>query len=544
MNQSNKRSLINRDCIMAMLPSILLYVLQETIVVQITVKIAVVLGEFADAIFALNLSWGMENLYKLVLCLLATVFFIPLIGLVSEKFMFDNALKHDRKIMKRFLQKKYDSLLQFDEGSAQYRLENDPIQFRQRWLNIIKKAIITPIILISVVVTTVQISLWLLLITLCVSLLKLVIPIAVRKIEARFDFEGREYQTQVRIYETEIASKPHAVNGLGLKHAFIRKLDLLYHDYFERVEKKSIRYGAATGAVSAFVEPICLFIILFTGAVLVAGGYMTAGSIVSMITFLSLFDTIFQNIGSIIRTKPVLENLYTRIEVLYSDLETDAGQEVSAFSALQAEDLGYTYANANDSDADNSEVENKPAFAHLDFTIQKGEKIAVCGKNGSGKTTLIKMIASLLQNYNGTLRVNGLDFHDVCNHSLRELISYAPQVPYLFQGTVRENITLGNEQADLEKTDSIMQQLHIEHLLDRQVSMANNDLSGGEKQKVSIARCLFRDTDVLILDEPSNTLDAHSLEWLRNFIENTNKTLLYISHDEAFTALADNVIRL
>ena len=76
---------------MAMMPFILLYVLQETIVVQITVKIAVVLGEFADAIFALNLSWGMENIYKLVFCLLATVFFIPLIGLVSEKLMFDNA---------------------------------------------------------------------------------------------------------------------------------------------------------------------------------------------------------------------------------------------------------------------------------------------------------------------------------------------------------------------------------------------------------------------------------------------------------------------
>lgn len=529
---------------MAMLPSILLYVLQETIVVQITVKIAVVLGEFADAIFALNLSWGMENLYKLVLCLLATVFFIPLIGLVSEKLMFDNALKHDRKIMKRFLQKKYDSILQFDEGSAQYRLENDPNQFRQRYLEIIKKTIITPIILISVVVTTVQISLWLLLITLCVSLLKLVIPIAVRKIEARFDFEGREYQTKVRIYETEIASKPHAVNGLGLKHAFTCKLDLLYHDYFDKVEKKSIRYGAATGAVSALIQPICLFIIVFTGAVLVAGGYITAGSIVSMITFLSLFDTIFQNIGSIIRTKPVLENLYTRIEILYSDLETEAGQEVSAFSSLQAEGLGYTYASANDSGADNNAAETKPAFTHLDFTIQKGEKIAVCGKNGSGKTTLIKLIASLLQNYNGTLHINNLDYHDVSNQSLRQLISIAPQAPYLFQGTVRENITLGNEQADLEKADHIMRQLHIEHLADRPVSMANNDLSGGEKQKVSIARCLFKDTDLLILDEPTNTLDGSSLDWLYDFIAHTNKTLLYISHDDKFTALADKVIRL
>lgn len=527
---------------MAMMPSILLYALQETIVVQITVKIAVVLGEFADAIFALNLSWGMENIYKLVFCLLATVFFIPLIGLVSEKLMFDNALKHDRKIMKRFLQKKYDSVLQFDEGSAQYRLENDPNQFRQRWLDLVKKIMITPIILTSVVITTVQISIWLLLITLFVSLLKLVIPIAVRKIEAKFDFQGREYLTQVRLYETEIAGKPYAVNGLGLKNAFIRKLDLLYHEYFEQVEKKSIRYGAITGAVSALIEPICLFIILLTGAVLVAGGHITAGSIVSMITFLSLFDTIFQNIGSIIRTKPLLENLYTRIELLYADLETPSGEVAAQISTIQAEDLSYTYAKHND--AEDTTLENKPAFNHLNFDIHKGEKIAICGKNGSGKTTLIKIIASLLQDYSGTLRINDLDFHDVSKHSLRKLIATAPQVPYLFQGTVKENIILGNERADIEKVDQIMRQLHLEHLADRQVSVANNHLSGGEKQKISIARCLLRDTDVLILDEPTNTLDAQSLDWLHNFIENTNKTLLYISHDEAFTALADNIIRL
>ena len=116
--------------------------------------------------------------------------------------------------------------------------------------------------------------------------------------------------------------------------------------------------------------------------------------------------------------------------------------------------------------------------------------------------------------------------------------------PFLFKGTVKENIILSNEWEDTEKADQIMRQLHIEHLADRQVSMANNNLSGGEKQKISIARCLFRDTDVLILDEPTNTLDVQTLDWMHNFIENTDKTLLYISHDEAFTALADNIIRL
>ena len=226
------------------------------------------------------------------------------------------------------------------------------------------------------------------------------------------------------------------------------------------------------------------------------------------------------------------------MKVLYADLETSSGKEITQITAIQAEDLSYTYAIHNDAH------ESKSAFIHLNFAIHKGEKIAICGKNGSGKTTLIKIIASLLHDYSGTLCINGLDFHDISYHSFRKLIANAPQTPFLFKGTVKENIILSNEWEDTEKADQIMRQLHIEHLADRQVSMANNNLSGGEKQKISIARCLFRDTDVLILDEPTNTLDVQTLDWMHNFIENTDKTLLYISHDEAFTALADNIIRL
>ncbi len=84
MNQVNKRSHINRDCIKAMLPSILLYALEETVVVQITIKIAVVLGEFADAIFALNLSWGMENLYWKIYTNLCFVFWQPCLSFRSS----------------------------------------------------------------------------------------------------------------------------------------------------------------------------------------------------------------------------------------------------------------------------------------------------------------------------------------------------------------------------------------------------------------------------------------------------------------------------
>ena len=96
----------------------------------------------------------------------------------------------------------------------------------------------------------------------------------------------------------------------------------------------------------------------------------------------------------------------------------------------------------------------------------------------------------------------------------------------------------------MRKSKSSRKVIYKKEAFLRPVSMANNDLSGGEKQKVSMARCLFKDTDLLILDEPTNTLDSSSLDWLCDFIAHTDKTLLYISHDDKFTALADKVIRL
>jgi len=143
----------------------------------------------------------------------------------------------------------------------------------------------------------------------------------------------------------------------------------------------------------------------------------------------------------------------------------------------------------------------------------------------------------------GSLRVNDVDVEHLSIESRRSHIAYAEQNPYLFKGTVRENIRLGNLSATDIEIDALANRLGIFSLCERDV-IGGEELSGGEKQKISIARALLKDTEVILLDEPSNHLDEETKNWLMQFIKNSTKTIVYISHDNELTSCADQTICL
>ena len=134
------------------------------------------------------------------------------------------------------------------------------------------------------------------------------------------------------------------------------------------------------------------------------------------------------------------------------------------------------------------------------------------------------------------------EFSEIRMDSLRRQFAYAQQDPYLFEGTVRENIHLGNLQASDKEVEDVMERLGILALADRQITLGQKELSGGEKQKISIARAVLKNADILLLDEPDNNLDSQTLEWLKNFIRQSNKTIIYVSHDEMLSKAADRRI--
>lgn len=152
--------------------------------------------------------------------------------------------------------------------------------------------------------------------------------------------------------------------------------------------------------------------------------------------------------------------------------------------------------------------------------------------HGSGKSTLIKILSGLYRSFNGKLNVNGVDVSEVNIHSLRQRISYIEQDPHFFKGTIRENLLLADSSKSDESLRSMLKLVNLDKSLDDIIELNSSNLSGGEKQKLSIARALLKDSDVLIFDEPTNNLDKETKEIVRNLIKTLDKSIIFISHDK------------
>lgn len=265
------------------------------------------------------------------------------------------------------------------------------------------------------------------------------------------------------------------------------------------MESKRIRCKAITDNISSFLKSSSVVIIMLIGAVMVANGSISAGSVAAMMGYFSVFDSIIKDISFIIRKIPIIKNVSERMIVLYSDIEDLTGKEIYESSNIEADNLSYAYT-------------DKPVFSNINFNIPAGSKTAICGENGSGKSTLINIISGLIKGYSGSLKINGVELKEAAIGTWRNMFAYAMQDLYLFEGTVKENIHLGRLTASEEEVKAVMHYVGIDHLASRTVSMDMNDLSGGEKQKISVARALLKNTPILILDEPSNNLDSDSME--------------------------------
>ena len=279
------------------------------------------------------------------------------------------------------------------------------------------------------------------------------------------------------------------------------------------------------------LDTFCTIIILLSGAILVAKGEMTAGGIAAAFGFLSVFNALFKNISSLIRDFPVFGTLADRLTIFYTHEEKSSGAQVSSLDEISVSALSFSY-------------DEKAVFQNVNFTIHQGDKVAISGPNGSGKSTLIKLLCGVLKDYSGHIKINGQELSELSAPNWYDCIAYTEQDPYLFPMSIKENIRIGNLNASDEELDEVIRKLEIEYLIDRDIASEKQQLSGGEKQKISIARALLKNTPIIIMDEPTNNLDTRALAWLGDFIRHSPKTIVFVSHDSDLISGADCVLSL
>ncbi len=268
------------------------------------------------------------------------------------------------------------------------------------------------------------------------------------------------------------------------------------------------------------------------GSHLIMSNQITAGNFVSFITALILLYTPVKSIGnnlnqvqfSFFAIEQVFEKLDGQPAIKDKENAIPMNRE---HSKIEFKDVNFEY------------VENVPVLKNINLKINKGETIALVGNSGGGKTTIVNLLPRFYDIKNGSITIDGIDIRNFTLHSLRQNIAVVFQDNFLFSGTIRENILLGNENATEEQLQKAVKMAYLDEFistlhdgLDTVIGERGVLLSGGQKQRVAIARAFLKDAPIIILDEATSALDNKAEAIVQKAIDNLmqDKTVFVIAH--------------
>jgi ABC-type multidrug transport system fused ATPase/permease subunit len=285
-------------------------------------------------------------------------------------------------------------------------------------------------------------------------------------------------------------------------------------------------------------------VVLVVGGAAVAGGSMSLGSLISFYTLVALLraqgNAVLNAIPQVISGRESLERLLAILEA--PDREPYTGtRKPSLRHSLAFREVEFGYA------------PNAPILRGFTLELERGEWVALAGPNGSGKTTVAALALGLYRPWRGTLVADGIPYDELDVRALRRLVGFVPQRPLLLPATVGANIAYGadvtdaarvREAAALATADDFVERLALGY--ETPVGDEGDLLSGGERQRIAIARALIREPDLLILDEPTSSLDRDAMmRVLANLrLLPYEPAVLVISHDQTVIEDADRVVVL
>ncbi|MEY8749418.1 ABC transporter ATP-binding protein [Alkalicoccobacillus gibsonii] len=215
----------------------------------------------------------------------------------------------------------------------------------------------------------------------------------------------------------------------------------------------------------------------------------------------------------------------------------------------------YQYTNELTFNDVNFEYKDKPILKNINLTIKQGESLTIVGPSGSGKTTLINLIEKFYQPNEGTIKIDNVDLKDIDTNELRNNIGIVSQGSTLISGTILENLLYGLEQHEIDDLSikKALKYSNLEDFVDRQKDKMNthigesgDKLSGGEKQRLNIARLFLKNPDIILLDEPTSNLDVESKNLVLESIKSLtkNKTVIKVTHSLEEVKPGDDILFL
>ncbi|HEL1284269.1 TPA: ATP-binding cassette domain-containing protein, partial [Streptococcus equi subsp. zooepidemicus] len=312
--------------------------------------------------------------------------------------------------------------------------------------------------------------------------------------------------------------------------------------------KKSFTYYRSENiqkAIKTLLHLLLNVFILWTGSKLVMSNQMTLGQLITFNTMLVYFTNPLENIVNLQTKLQKAHVANARLNEVYQIKSEFLSQQPMIDFKEWKETITFTEVSFRYGYG--AEVLSK-----IDFTIQKGSKVAFVGISGSGKTTLAKLLVNFYEPTHGEITLDHINLKKIDKKSLRHLITYLPQQPYIFNGTILENLLLGAPKDTTQK--DIIEVLNFVELntdifrlpmqLQTELTSDGTELSGGQKQRIALARALLTKSPILILDEATSSLDVLTEKKIINNLLALDKTILFIAHRLTIAERADRVIVL
>ncbi len=307
------------------------------------------------------------------------------------------------------------------------------------------------------------------------------------------------------------------------------------NDLYAKAISKSWRKRSLSGPVSDIIATASILLIMFFGGKLV----LSAENLMSPKVFIAYLAVFSQVIGparsftggyyNILKGMASIDRINTILDHKYKITEIADAINVKDFeNKIEFKNVGFSY-----------ETENRHVLNNINFTINKGQTVALVGQSGSGKSTIVDLIPRFFDPVNGEILLDGKNLKNYSIDSLRSLFGYVNQQPVLFNDTIYNNILFGKPDSSVEEVERAARLafahdfiVEKENKYQTNLGEGGDNLSLGEKQRISVARAILKNPPVLILDEATSALDFKSEIIVRGALQNLmkNRTTIVIAH--------------
>lgn len=334
------------------------------------------------------------------------------------------------------------------------------------------------------------------------------------------------------------------IKSLTSERQRYQKIDKEFVDYL----KKSFAYGKAESTQKTLKKLAQLLLnvaVLWMGANLVMDNKMSLGQLITYNSLLAYFTNPLENLINLqtkLQTAKVANNRLNEVYLVKSEFEEiKTVNDLSNFKGhLSFKNVTYRYGYGKD------------VLTDIDLSIKPGSKVSFVGISGSGKTTLAKMLVNFFSPTKGEILLDDVNLEDIDKESLRRYINYLPQQPYVFNGTILDNLLLGAKegttQEDILKAVQIAEiKSDIEAMpLNYQTELTSDGsgISGGQRQRIALARALLTGSPILILDEATSSLDVLTEKKIIDNLMALDKTLIFIAHRLTISERTEHIVVL